>query len=162
MRLYISKINVDIRSVSFSARQTYKSSLEKPDPNLIKCDYVGPPDKVSNIRPYVRCIPPNETELEKKLRLKRIEVEEWNHFFWLRHNKRFYDEKQDFVRLHNMAGIQELSADKMSEFYKSFLDKNRRLHILYNFSWYFKNFQMLFLAFRVEIVNIFRSIKIIK
>lgn len=62
----------------------------------------------------------------------------------------------DFVKAHNLAGIQDISADKMSEFYKHFLDKNRKLHILYNFSWYLKNFEILFLALRVEIANGFK------
>ncbi|XP_061395408.1 COA8 family protein CG14806, mitochondrial, partial [Musca vetustissima] len=126
--------------------------MQKPEPNEIQHDYIGPPDKDSNIRPFVRCIRPGETSTERILRMKRIEVEEWNHSFWARHNKRFYEEKQDFIQAHNLSGFQDISADKMSEFYKSFLDKNRKLHVLYNFSWYFKNFEILILSFQAELI----------
>ncbi|XP_059222550.1 COA8 family protein CG14806, mitochondrial [Stomoxys calcitrans] len=154
--LVIVNIGRISRTFCSSCNPPSKICFKKPDANLIKCDYIGPPDKISNIRPFVRSIPDNETELQKKLRLKRTTVEEWNHSFWSRHNKRFYDEKKDFVRLHSFGGIDDISPDKISEFYKLFLDKNRRLHILYNFSWYWKNFEILFLAFRVEIVNILK------
>ncbi|KAM7346750.1 cytochrome c oxidase assembly factor 8 [Cochliomyia hominivorax] len=132
---------------------------DKPDPHLIKHDYIGPPDKESNLRPFVRCIPKNESDLEKRLRYKRIEIEEWNQSFWSRHNRRFYEEKNEFVRLHKSSGTQDISADKMSEFYKSFLDKNKKVHILYNISWYLKNFEVLVLAFKVALQKMIKIIK---
>lgn len=39
--------------------------------------FVGPPDKKSNIRPILRHISINETPLQMKLRLRRIEVHDW-------------------------------------------------------------------------------------
>ncbi|EDW78348.2 uncharacterized protein Dwil_GK19240 [Drosophila willistoni] len=134
---------------------------ERPDPHAVKCDYIGPPDKLSNLRPYVRHIDKNETELAKKLRLKQLEVEAWNIDFWTRHNKRFYDEKADFIRLHkiNVNETDDTYADRMSVFYKTFLDKNRRLHIMYNISWYIKNFDMLVLAFMVSCQKLFAIVK---
>lgn len=63
----------------------------KPDPQAVKCDYIGPPDPQSNLRPYVRHHDENETPLARSLRLKRTEVEAWNVDFWTRHNKRFYE-----------------------------------------------------------------------
>ncbi|XP_055912484.1 COA8 family protein CG14806, mitochondrial [Eupeodes corollae] len=133
--------------------------LEKPDPEKVSCDYIGPPDKESNLRPYVRCIPKNETPLATELRLKQIEVEKWNQDFWAKHNKRFYDEKEDFIRLHKEAGIDELSADKMSEFYKAFLDKNKKMHVYYNISWYLKNFDLLVLSGQVNVQKLFRKLR---
>ncbi|KNC20558.1 APOPT family protein, partial [Lucilia cuprina] len=127
-------LSMYVRKYSSKSEQHLKSFHDKPDPHLIKYDYIGPPDKKSNLRPYVRCIPKQESFLDMQLREKRIEVEEWNQSFWSNHNKRFYEEKQDFIRLHNLSGIQDISADKMSEFYKSFLDKNKKVHILYNIS----------------------------
>lgn len=185
-------------------------------------DYIGPPDAKSNLRPYIRHYDDTETEMAKKLRLLRIEVENWNMDFWTKHNKRFYEvcicvwylwgifntcwqetphtlvlslplslslflsecfslslfhvaneeqnqnwiffailsnlfilfllqEKEDFIRLHKLNGTDEISADQMSVFYKSFLDKNRRMHMMYNLSWYLKNFDMLTLAFAVQV-----------
>ncbi|XP_023166967.1 APOPT family protein CG14806, mitochondrial [Drosophila hydei] len=132
---------------------------QPPDPQLVKTDYVGPPDPQSNLRPYVRHYDENETELAKKLRLLRIEVEKWNMDFWTKHNKRFYEEKEDFIQLHKINGNDEISADQMSVFYKSFLDKNRRIHLMYNISWYLKNFDMLTLAFAVEVQNLLNRLR---
>jgi len=153
----------------------------KPDPKAIKCDYIGPPDAQSNLRPYVRHYDDDETRLARSLRLKRIEVEAWNTDFWTRHNKRFYEvcaigsrdrdlicrlfltpsnpvpfvfgeqEKEDFIRLHKESGTEEVSADQMSHFYKAFLDKNWRIHMMYNISWYLKNFDILTLAGAVQL-----------
>nr|XP_016939210.1 COA8 family protein CG14806, mitochondrial [Drosophila suzukii] len=123
----------------------------KPDPKAVKCDYIGPPDAQSNLRPYVRHYDDDETRLARSLRLKRIEVEAWNTDFWTRHNKRFYEEKEDFIRLHKESGTEEVSADQMSHFYKAFLDKNWRIHMMYNISWYLKNFDILTLAGAVQL-----------
>ncbi|XP_055844290.1 COA8 family protein CG14806, mitochondrial [Episyrphus balteatus] len=132
---------------------------EKPAPESVTSDYIGPPDKESNLRPYVRCIPKNETPLATELRLKQIEVEKWNQEFWAKHNKRFYDEREDFIRMHKDAGIDELSADKMSEFYKTFLDKNKKMHLYYNISWYLKNFDLLVLAGQVNVQKLFTKLQ---
>lgn len=123
----------------------------RPEPGTMPEDYVGPPDKQSNLRPVVRCVTPNETETARKLRLMQNDVESWNHNFWTKHNKRFYEERQAFTEANRKAADQALSADEMSVFYKEFLDKNWRLHFYYNLSWYIKNWSMLFLALRVEL-----------
>ncbi|XP_011187060.1 COA8 family protein CG14806, mitochondrial [Zeugodacus cucurbitae] len=141
----------------------YKCKLpvlnEKPDPRNITKDYVGPPDKKSNIRPYVRNIPKDETALEKRLRHLQEEVEKWNHEFWSNHNTHFYQEREEFIKTHGAGNNGEVSADKMSEFYKAFLDKNRKNHFRYNFSWYSKNFEMLKLAFRVSLERALKRVK---
>ncbi|ALC49455.1 CG14806 [Drosophila busckii] len=129
---------------------------QPPDPQSVDTDYIGPADPNSNLRPYVRHYNENETELEKKLRCLRIDVEKWNMDFWTKHNKRFYEEKEDFMRLHKDSGTEEVSADQMSVFYKSFLDKNRRMHLMYNISWYLKNFDMLTLAFGVQVQKLLK------
>ncbi|XP_017054720.1 COA8 family protein CG14806, mitochondrial [Drosophila ficusphila] len=123
----------------------------KPDPKTVKSDFIGPPDAESNLRPYVRHFDDNETRLARDLRLKRIDVEAWNTDFWTRHNKRFYEEKEDFIRLHKEKGNTEVSPDQMSHFYKTFLDKNWRIHMMYNLSWYLKNFDILTLAAAVQL-----------
>ncbi|EDV95262.1 COA8 family protein CG14806, mitochondrial [Drosophila grimshawi] len=129
----------------------YVGLTQPPNPQSVNSDYIGPPDPKSNLRPYIWHYDENETEMAKKLRLLRIEVEKWNMEFWTKHNKRFYEEKDDFVRLHKLNGNDEISADQMSVFYKTFLDKNRRIHLMYNISWYLKNFDMLTLAFAVQV-----------
>lgn len=62
---------------------------QKPDIKSITSDYIGPPDKLSNLRPVLRHIPKDETPIERELRLKKIEIEEWNQKFWTIHNKKF-------------------------------------------------------------------------
>ncbi|XP_055710471.1 COA8 family protein CG14806, mitochondrial [Phlebotomus papatasi] len=135
------------QSASFSA---------PPNPNLIESDYVGPPDKLSNLRPIVRHIPKNETPLEKKLRLLQMEVEEYNQKFWTNHNKRFFEERDEFIAANRRHTGENLSADEMSVFYKAFLDKNWKIHWYYNISWYIKNISLLLLALRVELTRIGR------
>ncbi|XP_030378989.1 APOPT family protein CG14806, mitochondrial [Scaptodrosophila lebanonensis] len=134
---------------------------QRPDPESVGCDYIGPPDPDSNLRPYVRHYNNRETPLAKKLRLRRIEIDAWNNDFWTKHNKRFYQEKEDFIQLHKNAGTasQDITADSMSVFYKSFLDKNRRMHIMYNISWYLKNVELLVLAFQVFLQKLLRREK---
>ena len=68
----------------------------KPDPETITEDYIGPPDPESNIRPILRHIPENETKLQMKFRLKRVDVHEWNQQFWKNHNERFYTVRKIF------------------------------------------------------------------
>lgn len=58
---------------------------------MIDRDYIGPADKLSNLRPVVRHSAENESSLKKQLRLARIETEEWNQQFWASHNKRFIE-----------------------------------------------------------------------
>lgn len=50
---------------------------------------IGPPDKISNIRPVLFHIPENESLPEKEYRLIRQEVLQWNQEFWTDHNTRF-------------------------------------------------------------------------
>lgn len=155
---------------------------EKPNVSGISKDYIGPPDIKSNIRPVVRHIPQNETKTERLLRSRAIEIEKWNQDIWESHNKRFFDvrlfylifidmnlllmflffirlqEREAFVAANKPKDSDTVSADKMSEFYKHFLDKNWSLHFYYNVSWYLKNFELLVLSAQVNISKIFRKI----
>lgn len=120
------------------------------------CDYIGPPDRESNLRPIVRHQPAGfertETDAAYELRCRRVEVEEWNQAFWSRHNRRFVDEKEAFVQAHRALGDSApMTADTMSVFYKEFLDKNWRTHFLYNVSWYMKNADLLMLSAQVTL-----------
>lgn len=65
-------------------------SIQPPNPKRISTDMVGPPDPVSNLRTVIFRQPINETQLEKRYRELRAEVQEWNHKFWAQHNSRFY------------------------------------------------------------------------
>lgn len=54
-----------------------------------KHDWMGPPDRLSNLRPILYHIPENETELEKLLRKLRQDTDDWNHEFWVKQNVTF-------------------------------------------------------------------------
>lgn len=49
--------------------------------------------------------------------------------------KFFVQEKQEFIKANKADEDDTLSADKMSEFYKSFLDQNWKSHFEYNREW---------------------------
>lgn len=136
-----------------------KSSSRKVNIKSYVKHISGPPDKKSNIRPILRCIHENETPLQQRLRLRRGEVHDWVDKFWRNHNKRFFTEKEDFVSLHKTAESDNVRADKMSEFYKSFLDKNWKVHVYFNLSWYIKNFELMFLALQVNLQTGIRKIR---
>lgn len=76
-------------------KQQKKVGFEtKPDITKIDRDYIGPPDKLSNLRPVLRHQPSDETQIERELRLKRIEAEKWNQKFWSNHNQNFFKVNQ--------------------------------------------------------------------
>lgn len=52
-------------------------------------DWIGPPDKHSNLRPVHFHIPENESLLEQRLRELRQETQEWNQQFWANQNLTF-------------------------------------------------------------------------
>lgn len=56
----------------------------------IKNDWIGPPDKVSNIRSVKFHKPQDETQLERNYREQRETVQQWHHEFWENHNKSFF------------------------------------------------------------------------
>lgn len=132
------------------------SFKNQPSIEEIKHDYIGLPDKKSNLRPILRHIPERETKLQEMLRVERNEVAAWNQKFWTNHNKRFYEEKEEFIAANKTVDCDTLSADRMSVFYKSFLDKNYKMHVYYNISWYIKNFGLLFLAARVNLEKMYK------
>ncbi|KPJ07392.1 UPF0671 protein CG14806 [Papilio machaon] len=112
---------------------------------------VGPPDPVSNLRRIVFKQPNDETKLEKKYRELRMDVQEWNQKFWTQHNSSFFQEREEYLKQNLPEGKQTLTADEMSVFYKSFLDKNWKAHLTYNLQWYKKNITLLKLAIQVRI-----------
>lgn len=57
------------------------------------------------------------------------------------------------MKKHKKIDEDTLSADKMSEFYKSFLDKNWHFHFEYNMNWYQRNFEILRLSLQVTLAR---------
>lgn len=65
-------------------------------------------------------------------------------------NKYLLQEKQEFIKANKKSEDELLSADKMSEFYKQFLDSNWKSHFDYNRDWYQKNLEILLLSYRTK------------
>ncbi|XP_060008989.1 cytochrome c oxidase assembly factor 8 isoform X5 [Lagenorhynchus albirostris] len=74
-------------------------------------DWIGPPDKYSNLRPVHFYIPENESPLEQKLRELRQETQEWNQQFWANQNLTFLKEKEKFIDSRLKAKGLELRAE---------------------------------------------------
>ncbi|KAM6075444.1 cytochrome c oxidase assembly factor 8 isoform 4-T4 [Chlamydotis macqueenii] len=53
-------------------------------------DWIGPPDKHSNLRPVIFYVPPEESPLERRLREARQEAQACNQRFWARQNCAFH------------------------------------------------------------------------
>ncbi|XP_030659643.1 apoptogenic protein 1, mitochondrial isoform X2 [Nomascus leucogenys] len=79
-------------------RDTAPSEVSRFCPPRKSChDWIGPPDKYSNLRPVHFYIPENESPLEQKLRKLRQETQEWNQQFWANQNLTFSKEKEEFI-----------------------------------------------------------------
>lgn len=74
----------------YTSTTSESKSIQPPNPKKISTDMIGPPDPVSNLRRIIFKQSVNETELEKKYREMRAEVQDWNQNFWTEHNSRFY------------------------------------------------------------------------
>ncbi|XP_069807285.1 cytochrome c oxidase assembly factor 8 isoform X2 [Dendropsophus ebraccatus] len=107
-----------------------------------KNDWVGPPDRYSNLRPIRFFVPADESPLERRLRQLRQETQDWNQKFWANQNVTFIKEKEEFIisRLCALGLGQRdeegrkrtLDAEVMADFYKDFLSKNFAKHAQYN------------------------------
>ncbi|XP_030628498.1 cytochrome c oxidase assembly factor 8 [Chanos chanos] len=133
-----------------------------------KCDWIGPPDRLSNLRPVIYHIPENETKLERKLRHLRQETEDWNHDFWTNQNITFSQKKEEYIQSQLKAkGLTErdekgrkrtLNSEEMAAFYKDFLDRNYKRHADYNIEWYRRNFTITMLMARVAMHKAWRRL----
>ncbi|XP_062903925.1 cytochrome c oxidase assembly factor 8 [Mobula hypostoma] len=132
-------------------------------------DWVGPPDRFSNLR-YVKFhIPKNESKLERQLRKLRIDTQNWNQKFWSNQNVVFNKEKEEFIHsclrakglgLRDEEGRKNtLTAEEMAEFYKEFLNRNYEKHVNYNKEWYRRNFTITWLMGRAVLQNAWRRLR---
>ncbi|XP_072842811.2 cytochrome c oxidase assembly factor 8 [Pogona vitticeps] len=131
-------------------------------------DWIGPPDRCSNLRPIIFYIPKQESLLEQRLREFRQETQIWNQQFWANQNISFRKEKEEFVHSRLKAkGLQPrdengqkatLNAEEMAEFYKAFLSKNVKKHKRYNRDWYKRNFTITFLMGQVALEKAWKSL----
>ncbi|XP_063296527.1 cytochrome c oxidase assembly factor 8 [Pelobates fuscus] len=128
-----------------------------------KYDWIGPPDRLSNLRPIKFFVPKNESEPERKLRELREETQDWNQRFWATQNLTFLKEKEDFITARFKAlGLDErdeeghkrkLNAEEMAVFYRDFLSENLEKHTRYNREWYQRNFTITLLMAKVTLLR---------
>lgn len=131
-------------------------------------DWIGPPDRQSNLRPIVFHIPKNESPLGRRLREFRQETQVWNQQFWASQNVSFRKGKEEFIYSRLKAkGLEmkdetgqkvTLSAEEMADFYKDFLSKNFKKHMCYNREWYKRNFTITFLMGQVAFERAWRRL----
>lgn len=132
-------------------------------------DWIGPPDKHSNLRPVHFHIPENESPLEQRLRELRQETQEWNQQFWANQNLTFNKEKEEFICSRLQAkgsGLRTksdqrtaLDAEEMADFYKEFLSKNFQKHMRYNRDWYKRNFAITFFMGKVALEKMWNKLR---
>uniref|UniRef100_A0A8B9N9C9 Cytochrome c oxidase assembly factor 8 n=1 Tax=Accipiter nisus TaxID=211598 RepID=A0A8B9N9C9_9AVES len=132
-------------------------------------DWIGPPDKHSNLRPVIFYVPPEESPLERRLREARQEAQACDQRFWARHNRTFRQEKEEFIYSRLKAkGVEmrdetgqkaTLNVEEMADFYKDFLSKNFRKHMEYNRDWYKRNFTITFLMGQVALARALRWLR---
>lgn len=157
-----------------SANQATKTSVygiqmfsSKSDHSPKSCDIIGKPDPVSNLRPYRFHIPKSESAIEREYREEREKVQKWNQEFWLKHNLKFSKEREQYVQEMKIKLAREKScnkddivvtADEMSLFYKTFLDKHWYIHLNYNMEWYKKNGRLILLAIQTNVYKAYKML----
>ncbi|XP_074852535.1 cytochrome c oxidase assembly factor 8 isoform X4 [Carettochelys insculpta] len=85
-------------------------------------DWIGPPDRHSNLRPIVFHIPKNESPLEQRLRKLRQETQVWNQQFWASQNVSFRKGKEEFI--HSRLKAKGLEVRDETDFH-NWLQKHR-------------------------------------
>uniref|UniRef100_A0A8B9II64 Cytochrome c oxidase assembly factor 8 n=1 Tax=Anser cygnoides TaxID=8845 RepID=A0A8B9II64_ANSCY len=128
-------------------------------------DWIGPPDRLSNLRPVIFHVPQDESALERRLREARQDTQAWNQQFWAQQNASFQQVSGaagifTFLRQNLFSGQKAtLNAEEMADFYKDFLSKNFRKHMRYNRDWYKRNFTITFLMGQVALVRALRWLR---
>ncbi|KAG8514454.1 LOW QUALITY PROTEIN: Apoptogenic protein 1, mitochondrial [Galemys pyrenaicus] len=79
-----------------STRDSPQASRFCP-PRKSRHDWIGPPDKDSNLRPVHFYVPDDESPSERKLRALRQDTQEWSQQFWAGQNRAFSKEREEFV-----------------------------------------------------------------
>ncbi|KAK7490173.1 hypothetical protein BaRGS_00018518 [Batillaria attramentaria] len=137
-----------------------KLKIEAEPPKLGTNNWIGPPDPVSNIRPIKFQVHREETHAERMFRQKQAETIQWNQDFWHKHNSKFFKEKEEFVNnLKEIKGVKTVSPEELSQFYRSFLNENRKAHLQYNKEWYKRNISLLWPALQVAVIQAFRRMR---
>ncbi|CAF0780447.1 unnamed protein product [Brachionus calyciflorus] len=131
-------------------------------------DLIGPPDKISNLRPVKSFIPENESIIEKEYRLLKDKIFEFNQQYWTQQNLKFIQSRKKYIENYrieqklnnrnNDIDVQDPDTNQMNEFYKKFLNENYHNHYEYNRQWFKYNISLLWPATRVFLYRLRRKI----
>lgn len=118
-------------------------------------DWVGPANRVSNIRPIKLRILKNESKWETDYRLARESLNNWNCKFWSEHNQLFETRKAEYYakKKREIGRLEHVTASDLSEFYKTFLNEQAPVFSAYNNEWYSRNFKLIWPALRVNLIR---------
>ncbi|NXN44421.1 APOP1 protein, partial [Rhinoptilus africanus] len=135
-------------------------------------DWIGPPDKHSNLRPVIFYVPPEESPLERRLREARQEAQACDQRFWARHNHAFCQEKEEFIYSRLKAKGLEMRDETVnkSDFsehtlfsisYLKFINSNsKNVHLKMSYQdWYKRNFTITFLMGQVALARALRWLR---
>ncbi|VDN58867.1 unnamed protein product [Dracunculus medinensis] len=112
-------------------------------------DWVGPPHKLSRIRPIKLRRIQGETVTELAYREALEDLNDWNCRFWCDHNALYERKRREFVEKRESCIVHN---DDLSEFYKSFIDER------YN-KWHKRNFSLLWPALKVNLIRFQRLLR---
>ncbi|GAB1609643.1 apoptogenic protein 1, mitochondrial-like isoform X2 [Argonauta hians] len=148
------------------SKSKQKFKIQALPPKNISRDWVGPPDGNSNLRSTHFYVPPDESNTQRELRLKREQLQKFNHDFWTRQNITFFKKKAQFIHTElerkqlkdtDSKIKKNLSAEEMAVFYKQFLEENYHNNLRYHRDWYKQNICLLWPALKVAIQNLFKK-----
>ncbi|XP_015915219.2 COA8 family protein CBG23705, mitochondrial [Parasteatoda tepidariorum] len=125
--------------------------------------WVSPPHPKSNLRLKVFPTSQHLSKEEKAFYQKYEETQDWNHEYWETHNNDFKNSRKLYIekisKEKNLSKDENLTDEDMSHFYRDFLERNHKKHMDYNWSWYKKNLNLLYLAAKVNIGRFKRFFK---
>ncbi|XP_070576533.1 COA8 family protein Y39B6A.34, mitochondrial-like [Ptychodera flava] len=158
---------VFVRCFCSSQKVLNTNQSQQNDPSAAsKRNWIGPPDKLSNIRQVKYYIPDNESEVERTYRLMQEDNDRFNHEFWAKHNASFIKAKEEFIEkkeqtqgsllIHGDGTKHVLTAEEMSEFYRKFVNDNQIKLKEYNKEWYRRNIGTLWPAFKANMYKVFK------
>ncbi|KAG0324227.1 hypothetical protein BGZ99_002059 [Dissophora globulifera] len=112
----------------------------------------GNPHPISNLRPVLYPIPPNESPEDREFRERRERVDAFNQDFWVSNNNMFNKAKADYEeKIRAQNGNQPVTTEELSVFYKDFLDRAYDRQMRYNRQWWVENVGMLLPAAKAAV-----------
>ncbi|KAK2466878.1 hypothetical protein APHAL10511_001136 [Amanita phalloides] len=149
-------------------------------PRKRRCELVGPPDPISNLRPVIYDEPfvsmhPKQLnhpyslaefdatedsfeELELQYKLQRQQLDAFNHQFWLDANSRFEAAKATILDALPDSATPLDKEHGLSDFYRQWLLQESERTDAYTTEWRKRSFAIIALGFRVEYQRLYKRL----